>query len=112
MSRLRVIGGDSSSKPVVDHIWALADALHSEDDNEADNRLDGDASSRHSAAHRPGDFNQALMELGATICTPTSPDCQTCPLISQCHAQTAVNKGSMVSIMAFMLSWAPAVGGY
>lgn len=35
---------------------------------------------------RPGDFNQALMELGATVCTPTSPDCSECPLNSQCVA--------------------------
>src|SRR5688572_31827881 len=29
---------------------------------------------------RPGDFNQALMELGATVCRPRSPDCARCPL--------------------------------
>ena len=29
---------------------------------------------------RPGDFNQALMELGATICTPRNPSCSACPL--------------------------------
>lgn len=33
---------------------------------------------------RPGDFAQALMDLGATICRPKSPDCQTCPLVSGC----------------------------
>jgi len=33
---------------------------------------------------RPGDFNQAMMELGATICTPRSPQCLTCPLSVQC----------------------------
>lgn len=31
-----------------------------------------------------GDFNQALMELGALVCTPRSPDCQNCPLSSLC----------------------------
>ncbi len=29
---------------------------------------------------RPGDFNQAMMELGATVCTPRAPQCQICPL--------------------------------
>ncbi len=29
---------------------------------------------------RPGDFNQALMELGATVCAPRNPQCLTCPL--------------------------------
>ena len=35
---------------------------------------------------RPGDFNQALMELGATICTPRSPDCRACPVSRHCLA--------------------------
>ena len=34
----------------------------------------------------PGDFNQAMMELGATVCTPKSPDCAKCPLASICAA--------------------------
>ena len=32
----------------------------------------------------PGDFNQAMMELGATICTPRAPQCLVCPLVSCC----------------------------
>ena len=32
----------------------------------------------------PGDFNQALMELGAMICTPSSPSCLICPLSGEC----------------------------
>ena len=34
---------------------------------------------------RPGDFNQAIMELGATICTPR-PSCEVCPVQSYCRA--------------------------
>jgi A/G-specific adenine glycosylase len=33
---------------------------------------------------RPGDFNQAMMELGATVCTPRAPACLTCPLVKLC----------------------------
>jgi A/G-specific adenine glycosylase len=33
---------------------------------------------------RPADFNQAIMELGATICTPRSPSCLTCPVVDLC----------------------------
>jgi A/G-specific adenine glycosylase len=33
---------------------------------------------------RPGDFNQAMMELGATVCTPRSPGCLTCPVVELC----------------------------
>lgn len=35
----------------------------------------------------PGDFNQALMDLGATICTPTKPSCETCPIKHYCEAK-------------------------
>lgn len=33
---------------------------------------------------RPGDFNQAMMELGAKVCSPTKPSCNECPLNEQC----------------------------
>ena len=36
---------------------------------------------------RPGAFNQALMELGATVCTPKSPSCSVCPLEDVCLAR-------------------------
>jgi A/G-specific adenine glycosylase len=36
--------------------------------------------------HRPGDFNQALMELGALVCTPRNPGCDECPLSQECRA--------------------------
>lgn len=35
---------------------------------------------------RPGDFNQAMMELGATVCVPSSPDCGRCPIADGCEA--------------------------
>ena len=35
---------------------------------------------------RPGDFNQAMMDLGATVCGPGTPACEKCPLQGQCHA--------------------------
>jgi A/G-specific adenine glycosylase len=35
----------------------------------------------------PGDFNQALMELGALVCTPTAPRCNTCPMRRVCAAR-------------------------
>jgi len=34
----------------------------------------------------PGSFNQALMELGALVCTPKTPDCSNCPLARDCKA--------------------------
>lgn len=37
-------------------------------------------------AERPGDYNQALMDLGRTVCTPRRPACQACPLAAHCLA--------------------------
>jgi A/G-specific adenine glycosylase len=36
---------------------------------------------------RPGDFNQALMELGATVCLPAAPQCDLCPLHKWCKTK-------------------------
>lgn len=38
----------------------------------------------------PGDFNQALMELGAIICTPKCPQCKNCPIKTSCGAYAKV----------------------
>jgi A/G-specific adenine glycosylase len=38
-------------------------------------------------AGRPGDFNQAMMELGATICLPRNPRCPKCPVAIWCEAR-------------------------
>ena len=41
---------------------------------------------------RPGDFNQAMMELGATVCVPGEPKCLVCPVAEFCSA-----RGNLVS---------------
>lgn len=38
-------------------------------------------------AQRPGDFAQAVMDLGATVCTPRAPACGVCPWMSACRAR-------------------------
>jgi A/G-specific adenine glycosylase len=38
---------------------------------------------------RPGDFNEAMMELGATICLPKNPQCLLCPVAGLCKARAA-----------------------
>jgi A/G-specific adenine glycosylase len=40
----------------------------------------------HLPAGEAGDYNQALMELGALVCAPRSPDCEHCPLVADCRA--------------------------
>eukprot|EP00118_Oscarella_pearsei_P013372 m.106345 g.106345 ORF g.106345 m.106345 type:complete len:382 (+) comp37258_c0_seq22:452-1597(+) len=72
VSRLRRVGATHNSKPAETHFWLCSDRL-----------VDND---------RPGDFNQALMELGATVCTPQSPTCHSCPLKASCQALSQVNK--------------------
>jgi A/G-specific adenine glycosylase len=39
------------------------------------------------ARNAPGDWNQAMMELGATVCTPKSPRCEECPVEKWCRAR-------------------------
>ena len=38
-------------------------------------------------ARRPGDYTQAVMDLGATVCTPKSPSCGVCPWSAPCRAR-------------------------
>ncbi|NXI39809.1 MUTYH glycosylase, partial [Galbula dea] len=66
LCRLRCIGADSSSPAVIDRLWDMANALVDRS--------------------RPGDFNQALMELGATVCVPKAPLCGDCPVKQHCRA--------------------------
>jgi A/G-specific adenine glycosylase len=47
------------------------------------------------ATARPGDFNQAMMELGATVCLPRQPRCPTCPVRKWCMTQPSnFNQGT------------------
>jgi A/G-specific adenine glycosylase len=63
---------------------------------EAASRKGGGAALRHKIddlalrlldPERPGDFNQAIMELGATVCTPRKPQCPACPLRVDCKTR-------------------------
>jgi A/G-specific adenine glycosylase len=46
-----------------------------------------DLATQHLPPGRAGEFNQAMMDLGASICTPKSPDCDHCPLENTCQAK-------------------------
>jgi len=70
LSRLRGVAADPSHKEALKLYWRLAAQL-----------VD---------PHSPGDFNQSLMELGATICAPKSPSCAACPVRAFCHAYAEV----------------------
>ena len=74
-ARLLGIREDSTAKPVVDRMWAEAAAL-----------VKGE---------RPGELNQALMELGATLCKPRNPLCLACPVREACDAHAAGDAESL-----------------
>ncbi len=42
---------------------------------------------RHTPSERPGDYAQAVMDLGATVCTPRRPACGICPVVDLCGAR-------------------------
>jgi A/G-specific adenine glycosylase len=65
-SRVLGIREESTSKPVIEELWSIAAVFV--------------------RGERPGDVNQALMELGATVCTPKNPACETCPISGVCDA--------------------------
>jgi A/G-specific adenine glycosylase len=53
-------------------------------------RLEGrDVSEAPAPRGKPGDYNQALMELGQRICAPRAPKCEACPLAEDCAARTS-----------------------
>lgn len=68
-ARLADLEADVSQQQVKAGLWALAE--------------------RWLPAERPGDYNQALMELGRTVCRPRAPLCAACPLQPHCRAYTA-----------------------
>ncbi len=53
------------------------------------NRMQADLASRIRRVKKPGDFNQALMQLGQQICTRSLPACSSCPLETHCEALAA-----------------------
>ena len=52
------------------------------------------------APGQAGDFNQALMELGARVCTPVRPQCGGCPLNAQCRARAELEDPAVLPVKA------------
>lgn len=57
-------------------------------------------------AKRPGKFNQAMMELGATVCTPVSPLCGECPVKAFCSAKRPLRRDTREQRLRKRLSYA------
>jgi len=98
LSRLLGIREDIKSPAVVRRLWDEAAAL--------------------AKGPSPGDLNQALMELGATVCVPGEPRCPRCPLRRQCDAQRAGDAAALpvqtkkppVKSVAAAAAWLPRRG--
>lgn len=67
-------------------VLARVHGVREDVDRPAVKRLIHELGEREIDRERPGDWNQALMDLGATICVPGTPDCARCPLQAQCDA--------------------------
>jgi A/G-specific adenine glycosylase len=66
LSRVYAVEGSPLDKDVIESLWAIAENL--------------------TPKERVGDYTQAIMDLGATLCTRTQPRCDDCPLQSICKA--------------------------
>jgi A/G-specific adenine glycosylase len=73
---------DGNVRRVLARVFAIAESV---DEPPVRARI-GEMASRLVPRQSPGDFNQALMELGATICTPRMPVCKGCPVQTVCRA--------------------------
>jgi A/G-specific adenine glycosylase len=67
LSRLFAVSGDSVKKKTDVFLWKISESLV--------------------PMGRSRDFNQALMDLGAMVCTPKGPQCNRCPLANDCKAR-------------------------
>ena len=78
LSRLRALTAEVGTSAMEKSCWALAATL-------VDPR-------------QPGNFNQSMMELGATVCKPTNPNCSICPVKSICRAFHLVHEAAATGV--------------
>ncbi len=69
LSRCFAVSGWPGQSATARQLWALSETL-----------------TPQSPAEQAGQFNQAMMDLGATVCTRSKPACKRCPLATQCEA--------------------------
>ena len=67
LTRFHAISGYPGTTKVSAHLWSIADELTPD--------------------HRTDDYTQAIMDLGATLCTRRRPQCQLCPVAKKCRAK-------------------------
>ncbi|KAL3625779.1 hypothetical protein CASFOL_030308 [Castilleja foliolosa] len=88
ITRLKAISANPKNSTTVKNIWKLATQL-----------VD---------PSRPGDFNQSVMELGATLCSVVAPSCSTCPVSFQCRALSLSKNDESVQVTDYPIKVAKA----
>jgi len=89
LTRYMAIEGWTGSKKIEDRLWVEAEALKPavvDLDGSAQKILTGQECKVKNQVLRYGDYTQAIMDLGATICTRSKPKCDDCPMQSHCLA--------------------------
>jgi len=66
LSRFHAVHGWTGQAKIQDQLWAFAE--------------------QHTPDHQLADYTQAIMDLGATLCTRSKPQCENCPLQQECEA--------------------------
>ena len=88
LTRVAGIEEPSKAKQVLEQIWAIADDL-----------VKHAVARQQSGQRNASAFNQAMMELGALVCTPRNPRCDVCPLKGRCVARKE-NKTDRIPALA------------
>lgn len=83
LSRVTALHAPATAKSTTSFIWALADLLVPEN---------GTATGEDGIKNKPGSWNQGLMELGATVCSPKNPKCGECPISEECLGYQEVSR--------------------
>ncbi|KFK23630.1 hypothetical protein AALP_AAs74839U000400 [Arabis alpina] len=78
LARLKAISANPKDRHTIKNFWKLAAQL-----------VD---------PSRPGDFNQSLMELGATLCAVSKPSCSSCPVSGQCRAYSHFQENGSIPV--------------
>ena len=82
----RAVVVDANVERVVSRLFAIDTPLP------AGRRAIRDAAESITPSARPGDFAQAMMDLGATVCTARAPRCLLCPLAGSCQGRDAAER--------------------
>ena len=75
---------DGNIKRVVSRLYNITEVLDSPEFLDKAYKAANDLLPNNHA----GDFNQAMMDLGATVCMPKTPICSSCPLVDYCEAHS------------------------